>query len=202
MATPLTLIRHAAIDTEARLCGSLDLPLSAAGRAEVHALLRRAPRADAPDALFTSTLKRATEVADALGRAWRLAPHPADWAREIHCGDAEGLPLDQLRRDHADLWARNAAQEDDTFAWPGGETYLEFRRRILAGLDRVARAQACRRVAVVTHAGVISQVLGAIKGRRACVWEPDRPRPLTATTVLWEDGAPRAVLSFDDRDWY
>ncbi len=202
MATRMILIRHAAIDTASRLCGWLDLSLSAAGRTELQALVRRPARAEVPDALFTSTLKRASEVACELGRVWRLEPQPADGAREIHCGDVEGMPLEELQRRFPDLWARNEAQSDDAFAWPGGETYAQFRARILAGLDRAAASCPGGRVVVVTHAGVISQVLGIVKGRRASVWELDRPHPLTATQVLWAKGAPRAVLSFDDPDWY
>jgi broad specificity phosphatase PhoE len=202
VATRLVLIRHAAIDTRSRLCGSLDLPLSPAGRADLHALLRRHRRADLPDALFTSTLQRATEVAEELGRIWGIVPCAADWAREIHCGEVEGRPLAQLQRDLPDLWARNMAQVDDAFAWPGGETYAQFRARVLAGLAPVTEASPQGRVVVVTHAGVVAQVLGAARGRPACMWEPDRPRPLTATEVLWENGAPRAVLSFNEPDWF
>ena len=202
MATRIVLIRHAAIETESRLCGSLDLSLSPAGRAELEALLRRPAQAEIPVALFTSTLRRASEVACELGRAWRLEVAAVDWAREIHCGDVEGMPLDQLKRDFRDLWNRNEAQADDSFAWPGGETYAQFRTRVLRGLDRAVADHAGGRVMVVTHAGVISQVLGVVKGRPACVWQPDRPRALTATEVLWADGSPRAVLSFNDPDWY
>jgi 2,3-bisphosphoglycerate-dependent phosphoglycerate mutase len=202
MATRLALIRHAAIDTQARLCGCLDLPLSPAGRAALEALVRRPTHVEVPHALFTSTLKRATEVACALGRGWGLEPRPVVWAREIDCGDVEGLPIEQLRRDFPDVWSRNEAQVEDTFGWPGGETYAQFRTRVLAGLAAAAATYPCGRVVVVTHAGVISQVLGVVKGRPACVWESDRPRPLTATEVLWEHGAPRAVLSFSDPDWY
>jgi broad specificity phosphatase PhoE len=202
VATRIVLIRHAAIDARSRLCGSLDVSLAAAGRAELQALLRRPAQAEVPVALFTSTLKRATEVACELSRVWSLEPEPADWAREIHCGDLEGMPLDQLKRDFPDLWSRNEAQLEDTFAWPGGETYAEFRTRVLRGLDRAADGHSGGRAVVVTHAGVISQVLGVLKSRPACVWEPDRPRPLTATEVLWAGGAPRAVLSFNDPDWY
>lgn len=202
MATRIVLIRHAAIDSGSRLCGSLDLPLSPTGRADVHALLRVPARSQVPDALFTSTLRRATEVACELGRVWGLDPRPAGWAREIHCGDLEGMPFEQLQREFADLWTRNQAQSDDTFAWPGGETYAHFRVRVLAGLEHAASRYPNGRVVVVTHAGVISQVVGVLKGRRACAWEPDRPRPLTATELSWDDGAPRTVLSFNDPDWY
>ena len=202
MATRLVLIRHAAIDTRSRLCGCLDLSLSQVGRADLNALLRRPPRGEAPVALFTSTLRRATEVACELGRVWRLEPEPADWAREIDCGDVEGMPVKHLQQRLPDVWTRNEAQLDDNFAWPGGETYAQFRARVMRGLDLAAAPYPAARVVVVTHAGVVSQVLGVIKRRPACVWQPDRPGPLTATEVLWDDGGPRTVLSFNDPDWY
>jgi broad specificity phosphatase PhoE len=202
VATRLVLIRHAAVDTGSRLCGSLNLSLSQAGRADLDALLRRPARAEAPVALFTSTLRRATEVACELGRVWGLEPEPADWAREIDCGDVEGTPLEHLQQSFPDVWTRNEAQLDDAFAWPRGETYAHFRARVMRGLDLAAARYPAGRAAVVTHAGVVSQVMGVIKSRRACVWQPDRPRPLTATEVLWENGGPRAVLSFNDPDWY
>ena len=202
MATRIALIRHAAVDTGARLCGSLDLPLSPAGRAVLDGLVRRRAHTDTPAALFTSTLKRAAEVAWELGRAWGLEAQPVEWAREIDCGEFEGMPIEQLQRDFPDLWIRNEAQAEDAFAWPGGESYGQFRARVLAGLAAAATAYPSARVVVVTHAGVISQVVGTVKHRPACVWRPDRPHPLTATEVLWENGAPRAVLSFSDPDWY
>jgi broad specificity phosphatase PhoE len=202
VATRIVLIRHAAIDTRARLCGSLDLPLSEVGRAEVQALLRSPAHGQVPDALFTSTLTRAAEVACELGRVWALEPRPADWAREIDCGELEGMPLEQLQREFPDLWARNEAQVEDGFAWPGGETYATFRARVLTGINDVAASYPSGRIVLVTHAGVISQVLGVLKGRAACVWQPDRPRPLTATEVLWDSGQAHTVLSFNNPDWY
>jgi broad specificity phosphatase PhoE len=112
------------------------------------------------------------------------------------------MPLEHLQRQFPELWTRNEAQREDTFAWPGGETYAEFRSRIVEGLNGAAARYPFGCVAVVTHAGVISQVLGVLKGRRACVWAADRPHPLTATEVLWESGGPRAALSFNDPDWF
>jgi probable phosphoglycerate mutase len=112
------------------------------------------------------------------------------------------MPLQQVQREFPDFWTRNEAQVEDTFAWPGGETYAQFRARVLAGLAEAAATYPSGRVAVVTHAGVISQVLGVAKGRPACVWESDRPGPLTGTEVVWADGAPREVLSFNTPDWY
>lgn len=202
VVTRIVLIRHASIETGARLCGSYDVPLSPAGQQEVQALVARPARCAAPAVLFTSTLRRAQEVARALGRSWTLPAQPAPWAREIHCGSVEGMALEQLQREYGELWARNKDQVDDLFAWPAGETYAEFRARILGGLKATVAAHAGERVAVVTHAGVISQVLGVIRGRPAGVWAPDRPHPLTATEITWDNGAPRDVLTYNDPDWY
>jgi len=202
VVTRVLLIRHAAVDTRGRLCGSWNVPLSSVGRQQLAALLARPPISPPPDALLTSTLSRAAEVADALGRAWRRTPDPAPWAREIDCGDVEGMSLEQLKRERPDVWARNDTQADETFAWPGGETYARFRARILDGLIATAQAHAGRRIAVVTHAGVIAQVLGVFRGRPAYIWKPDRPDPLTGTEVTWENGAPAALVKFNDPDWY
>ena len=202
MVTRIVLIRHALIEADGRLCGSLDLPLSRDGRHQLRSLLERPATRAAPDALFTSTLRRAHEVACALGPVWELPVQRAEWAREIHCGVVEGMPIAQVQREFPDVWARNEAQADDAFGWPAGETYQEFRARVVEGLTTVASRYAGQRVAVVTHAGVISQVLGIIRNRPACAWAPDRPRPLTATEIVWHGAAPAEVLTYSDPAWY
>ena len=204
MDTRLLLIRHAHVDTgpsPGRLCGSLDLPLSAAGRAQLRALGARLAADEAPDALYTSTLRRAREVAEALTRIWDRDLCLDDAVREIDCGRLDGMPIVEIEREYADLWARNRAQIDDDFTWPDGESYRAFRQRVLDGLGHIAAAHRGQRVAVVTHAGVIAQVLGAIRGRPAAVWELDRPAPLSATEVTWANGAPASVVAFNRRDW-
>lgn len=202
VSTRVLLIRHAKTDSASRLCGWFDISLAPAGHAQLSALLQRHPTQAIPDALLTSTLRRAKEVAIPLGRAWALEPQPADWAREIHCGHAEGMSLEQLQREFPEHWIRNHEQTDSDFAWPGGESCATFRARVLAGLNATVAAHAGRRVAVVTHAGVISQVLGVIRHRPASVWALDRPDPLTATEITWDDGVPTAILTYNDSDWF
>ena len=197
------LIRHAHVDTgpaPGRLCGWLDLPLSLEGQHQVEALRERRLIRERPDALYTSTLRRAREVAAALGEIWNLSPQPLDDLREITCGDLEGLFLRDVARDHPELLARNEAQTDDDFTWPGGESYRQLRQRVLAALSGIAAKHRGERIAVVTHAGVIAQVLGTFKGRPAAMWEADRPGLLSATEVTWANGAPAAVIRFGATD--
>jgi broad specificity phosphatase PhoE len=112
------------------------------------------------------------------------------------------MRIDAVQRQHAVVWERNAAQDDDDFGWPGGETYRQFRARVLATLERIAISHPAKRIAVVTHAGVIAQVVGQIRGRRSAEWEPDRPDPLTATEITWHRGKPQTVMSFNDPAWF
>lgn len=202
--TRLLLIRHGHVDTgpaPGRLCGWFDVPLSAKGRAQLLTLRERPFGLDAPEALYSSTLTRARDVAAVLADVWRLQDHALDSLREIHCGRLDGMPIHDITCQYPELWARNHAQLDDDFRWPEGESYREFRQRVFAALSGIASRHAGRRVAVVTHAGVVAQVVGAIKGRPPAVWEPDRPAPLTATEVTWSNGGPEAVLTFGLREW-
>jgi broad specificity phosphatase PhoE len=201
----LLLIRHAHVDTgmpPGRLCGSLDLPLSRTGWEQIQRVIRRMPAEDAPQALYTSPLTRARETAVALGRLWRLEPHVENALAEIHCGQLEGMPIRRIERQYPEVWAQNLAQNDDRFTWPGGESYRQFRERVIAVLRAIAARHAGRRIAVVTHAGVVAQVMGSIDGRSAAVWELDRPAPLSGTEVTWANGSPQRVLRFNARKWW
>ncbi len=181
-------MRHAAASARGRLCGWYDAPLSAAGRAQLRVLIERARRDARPDALYTSPLTRARETALALADAWRLPAAAQEAWREIGCGSLDGEPMAAIQRAHPDLWRRNLAQEDEGFAWPGGESYREFRARVIAALDAVAATHPGRRLVIVTHAGVINQAVGAVRGYAAAAWEPWRPHHVTVTELVWGNG--------------
>lgn len=202
-ATRFLLIRHAHVDigvAPGRLCGWLDLPLSAKGERQLVALRDRALVRERPAALYTSTLKRSLAVASALSEIWSLPSHALDALREIHCGEREGRLIAELARAEPDLVACNYAQLDDDFTWPDGESYRQLRARVMSVFSEIAARHPAELVAVVTHAGVISQVLGVLKGRRAAEWQPDRPAPLTVTEVTWANGAPAALRRFGMED--
>ena len=126
-------------------------------------------------------------------------PRPLGLLREINCGRLEGMPLSEVQRSHPFHWRTNLRQVDDGFRWPGGESYREFRRRVVSAMNSIAAQHGGERVIVVTHAGVISQIVGALSGVRAACWEAFRPRNASLTIVEWLDGRGR-VRSFDDHD--
>ena len=107
--------------------------------------------------------------------------------REIYCGRLEGVPLVEVQRRYPFLWQANLRQADDDFHWPGGESYRDFRRRALRAVGAIAAAHPGELVMIVTHAGVIAQVLGALNGIRAARWEPFRPSN-ARRAILPKDG--------------
>jgi broad specificity phosphatase PhoE len=61
----------------------------------------------------------------------------------------------------------------------------------------IARQHMGQRVLVVTHAGVINQVIGSITGASAAKWETPRPRNTSITHVLWGNSG-ASIVCFDD----
>ncbi len=200
-ATRLVFIRHAqAADRDAhgdlRLSGQVDLPLTRHGRRQAEALRHIARSLQPVEGLYTSTLLRARETAAPLGKALGMHPRPWRSLREISCGELDGLSITEVRTRYRRLWDANLAQADDDFQWPGGETYRSFRRRVMRAVQRIVQTHAGGRVVIVTHAGVISQVVGMLAGEPASRWERFRPGPASVTEVNWLHTT-GTVLRFD-----
>ncbi len=194
----LILIRHADITNGhmGRLCGWCDLPLSPLGRYQVELLAGRLAYEPPAAACYTSPLQRA--VATACAAPPPLRPTPLDSLREIHCGELDGMPMDKVKARHPEIWHRNFALSDDDFAWPGGESYRQFRVRAIGTVEALAASHPGRRVLVFTHAGFINQVMGHIAGMPAARWDLYQAGNASITEVEWA-GRFGSVIRFDDR---
>ena len=183
------------------MCGWLDLPLSPAGELQLQSF-RDHPSEFKPEAVYASSSLRARVTAEALASNWRLPLCIDPQIREINCGAFEGMPVEEVKIRYPELWSQNALQDNSDFAWPKGESYRNFRQRVFEALSLIANRHTNARVAVVTHAGVVAQVVGAMNGLSPAVWEKYRPAPFTATEVIWSGGSPVSLLSFNVSDWW
>lgn len=196
----LLLIRHAHTLENGgsripRLCGRYDAPLSELGARQVERLRGVLAFADA-EAAYASPLRRAMTTAGALPE--RLSPMPLHSLQEIDCGRVDGWLLSEIKERYLDLWERNLVQEEDAFGWPGGETYEQFRSRVIRTARAIAGRHCGERVLAVTHAGFISQLLGCVAGVKASRWEEFRPGNASITEVQWR-GDDFCVVRYDDR---
>jgi probable phosphoglycerate mutase len=158
-ATRFLLIRHgqSVWNREARWQGQGDPPLTERGRAEARSLAARLLR-ERPERLVASDLLRAAEtaalLAAALGLEARLEPRLREW----DVGAWSGLTLAEVERRFPDELARVRAGDPEVRPG-GGESRRELQARALAALSGLAREEAGRCVAVVTHGGLIRTLL-------------------------------------------
>lgn len=173
VATELLFIRHGETDwnRQQRFQGQIDVPLNATGHAQAQRLAARLA-AEPFDAFFTSDLTRARETAAPLALAWGRQPDTVPGLREQSFGVLEGLDVPTIKQQHAALWQEWLEHRAD-FALPGGESLRQFHARVLQAVGQIVAAAPARRVAVVTHGGVLDMLWRTaqglpLDGLRAC----------------------------------
>ncbi|MGW4059786.1 histidine phosphatase family protein [Amycolatopsis sp. NPDC004747] len=158
--TEICLVRHGAYDDTDRghaPDGRWDPPLSGPGRAQADAVGTRLAAFDW-DHLVCSHLRRAVATAERIGAACGLPPEPDRAWAEFHRGALEDA-VPGRHPEHERRWRDGAWQ-----GWPGGERRRDFRARVLGALRRCPDGA---RTIVVTHGGVINEVLCALLGSPA-----------------------------------
>ena len=163
--TDFLIIRHGQTDwnRQLRFQGQIDVPLNATGHAQAGRLAERLA-AEPIDLLVSSDLQRAQQTAAPLA-ARRAQPVAALHAglREQAFGLLEGLDEAAIRERHPDLWTQWLRFDADETA-PGGETTRQFHTRALAAVRELAEAHPGRRVALVTHGGVLDMLWRTVHG--------------------------------------
>jgi probable phosphoglycerate mutase len=186
--TNLLLVRHAETECNvaSRLSGWTDSRLSPLGEAQVELLAAHFNRAHCnAAAVYASPLVRTRRTAEAIARLTGHALVFDPDLREMHFGDLDGRPLEDVRTGFADLLRLDESPEQD-FAWPGGESRNAFTARVRGVLDRIASAHPGEDVAVVTHGGVISTFLTIVHGQPPGLWREWLVNNASLTEVSWD----------------
>jgi broad specificity phosphatase PhoE len=139
---------------------------------------------------FTSSLQRALQTSARIAEQRGGEFQTVDALREIHCGEVDGMIIGEVQRQFPKAWAQNHRRDDDHFRWPGGESYFELRCRAVAAVEELVRRFPGETVIVVTHTGVITQLLGHLFGVPAARWDLFRVENGSITELRWKrDGA-------------
>lgn len=170
----LIFIRHAETDLSGRFCGHADPPINERGREQVRCL--RSALGDASmDRVLSSDLRRATQTAAELADTWNRTFLPCTALREISFGDWEALTWEQIEaRDSA--IARQWLESFPLTPAPRGESFSDFRERVLCAVCSIEAEAQGERVAVVTHGGVMRVVLQELMGIASDqAWQMTKP---------------------------
>jgi 2,3-bisphosphoglycerate-dependent phosphoglycerate mutase len=163
--TRLIAVRHGetAWNAELRLQGHLDIALNDIGLWQA----RQAGRALAQEPVsmvYASDLARAWETAQAIARPHGVAVAAEPGLRERAFGHFEG-------RTHAEIEARHPEEahrwrtRDPEFAPAGGESLVDFRRRVTDTAARLAARHVGGLVVLVAHGGVLDVLYRSATGQ-------------------------------------
>lgn len=157
----LLLVRHgeSEANSERRMQGRLDSPLTARGRRQAGAIARRVVVMGPIDALYASPLQRALGTAEAIGREAGLRPVILPELMETDIGEATGLSWEEFERRHAELAREIQAGAPDA-RWPGGESRRQLAERAATAIEDVAsRHPEGGTAVVVSHGGTLRWVV-------------------------------------------
>jgi len=161
------LIRHGrtAGNRLGLLQGWMDLPLDDLGLRQAEAAAQRVAAELPPRVILCSTLSRARATAAPLASLTAIQPEFDPELREMSFGDYEGKTWEEIEDLDPGLVERLYDYEDESVAWPGGESRAQFHRRVWLAMERIVHAHQGERVAVVSHGGVIGAFMAMLRGQ-------------------------------------
>ena len=188
----LLVVRHGVTDwnREGRFQGHLDPSLADDGRAEAELLARRLARDPdlCPRRIVSSTLARAMETADVIGRAAAVDVDGDARLIEIGQGEWEGRTHADLAVDDADRyaqWRRDAGIRQP----PGGEPIESATARVSALLAELETSNGLWPICLVSHGGtlrILARVL--LRGASAASWTLDVDNASLGVCTAIDDG--------------
>jgi len=159
--TRILLARHGETDWNriGRWQGQADPPLNDLGRLQAEELAERLATAELA-AVYASDLRRASQTARVIAGRIGLAVVEDAALREIDVGSWSGLTRAEVEQRFPDGYARWQAGE----IGHDGETREELTDRVVAAVERIARAHRDQTVLAVTHGGAIRAVRRHVAG--------------------------------------
>jgi probable phosphoglycerate mutase len=195
--TEILLIRHGetAWNASNRLQGHVDIPLNAEGERQA-AALARALADEALDAVIASDLQRARQTAEAIARPRGMDVGIEPGLRERCYGAFEGMLYAEIGQRYPEAYAAWQSRDIDA-RFPEGElvaeTMREFSQRALDAITRILSEGRYRKLALVTHGGVLEC---AYRAAQDMSFSQPRNFPILNTSVnrfAWDGKALRLV---------
>jgi probable phosphoglycerate mutase len=195
LISQLCIVRHGETDWNKSgiLQGWLDVPINAHGRAQA-AEMAQTFAGQGFEAVWCSTLVRASETADILSSGLGLAPPLShEGLKERNFGAIQGIPKSELAELNPtqleQILRRNPAAQ-----FVGGETMDEFADRVLEALSDIGACHARHKVLVITHGWVLDVITRHIGGLERHIVLPFKPGNGHSLLVEVQAGSIRAPV--------
>ncbi len=153
--TRLVIVRHGYSVTNAakRYTGQMDVALTEEGHRQASAVASYLTTHEKIDAIYASDLTRAVDTARPTAACLGIDIIPMPALRELGMGVWEGMSLEDVKRDYADVMARRAV--DPSYPCPEGESFADLFARVSEAIDKILTDCEGKTVAVFSHGGAI-----------------------------------------------
>jgi probable phosphoglycerate mutase len=140
--------------------GLAELGVEQAGR------VGEALRHDKVDALYSSPSRRAVETAEPLAAALGVQPVAEPGIAEFDAAESSYVPVEELRASGDPRWQRLVAGD----LYSAGVDPVQFRRRVVEAVERIAAQHPGGRAVLVSHSGSINAYAGHVLGEERAIW--------------------------------
>lgn len=154
----LLLIRHGQtkLHRSDRFWGKTDIELSEVGIRQAELLRDRLARIKI-DAVYSSTLVRATATAEIIALRHKVQVSPLTELCECSFGYAEGLTFREISRRYPELAGEMASGKAISF--PGGESLEQLNLRVQKFLEKLKEHKPGARIVIVAHGGPLRLII-------------------------------------------
>ncbi len=164
--TRLFLVRHGEVvrQGQGKFLGFTDLGLSLRGKKQMQGLADYL-KGVRLDQAYASDLIRATDSAGIICRDRQVKPIARPAFREMNMGDWDGKTWEEIKLENSEInpgYFYNLKK----FYFPGGETWSQFRTRVLKGIEILLREGQGKNILLAAHAGVNRILLARSLGLR------------------------------------
>ncbi len=179
------LVRHGETNwnQELRYQGQRDIPLNEEGYRQAKCISDFLAREEI-ETVYSSPLSRALKTATLIAEKHDLELCVEHGLMEIDFGEWEGRSYNELKKEEQDF-AQRWFYSPDTITIPGGESYSDFKERVLKGYGRIRRVE--KNIAIVTHAGVIRVIVATLLDMPAANIARLKLSPASLTVLLYDD---------------
>lgn len=157
--TRVIFVRHGETlwNTQGRMMGQLNSPLTSKGEQQVLALGARL-KAYPISALYSSDLGRAMQTAQAIADASGLEINQDQGLREIHMGNFQGYTYAEIAEKFPAEWQGYQGAGQYTYPIPNGESHAQKSIRSVETLNRLTDQHVGETIVMVSHAGILRAV--------------------------------------------
>lgn len=199
ICTEIHLFRHGETEWNkvGKMQGHMNSPLTADG-------IKQAVEARAKisglqfDHAYSSSSGRALETMNLLLDERKLTVKQHDGLREIHLGEWEGVPAEEVKRVYSEQYY-NFWHKPEEYVPCGGESFDQVCSRAVSVMDELIQRHCGQRLLVVSHAAFLKTYLCHISGRgHEAIWQEPKALNLSYSVIRKTGSHQPKVVVFCD----